>query len=363
MFDYYYGNEAEQFSFLRVPMFLITDKTFSDLSSDAKLLYSLMLNRIGLSVRNGWLDEKNRVYIIFTLEEAKECLKCANDKCSRTFKELEDIGLICRKKRGMGKPAITYVKNFVSDIEEDVSEENFDEECSEPVDKPSEIKTSENQKSRLPKNRSQDSAKSEVLTTENRKSRLPKNRTLDSAKSEAIKTDIIKTDFKKTENIETDVEKIYQSYPSIAPEEKFFAQENFFGDEMEKIERKPTKEIFSERKNCLERVKANISFDILKEKYSDCGGLAEEIAEMITDVIMGLRKVYVSGKIIPQRLAAEKFLQLEYQHAEYVINSISELDHKICKPDAYICTALYNALFTLGISTFAGFTASTGIRL
>lgn len=355
MFDYYYGNEAKQFSFLQVPMFLITDKIFSDLSSDAKLLYSLMLNRIGLSVRNGWLDEKNRVYIIFTHDEARQCMNCGGDKCVKIFKELEEIGLIVRKNRGMGRPALIYVKNFVSDIETPTESE----------EETAEFKTSEKPNSRLRESRTQDFGKTEVKTSEKPNSRLPKNRTQDFGKSEAIKTDIIKTDFKKTDCIETDVEK-YQSYPSIAPEEKFFAQENFFGDEMDRVDRtdrKPTKGIFSERKNCLERVKANISFDILKEKYSDCGRLADEIAEIITDVIMGLRKVYVSGKIIPQRLAAEKFLQLEYQHAEYVINSISELDHEICKPDAYICTALYNALFTLDISTFAGFTASTGMRL
>lgn len=119
----------------------------------------------------------------------------------------------------------------------------------------------------------------------------------------------------------------------------------------------------AKEKKCLEMVKANVDFDLLKEKYANCGELAEEIAEIIADVIMGQRKVYVSGKVVPERLAAEKFSELEYEHAEYVIDSIAQLDHDIRKPDAYICTALYNAAYTLNISTFAGFTASTGMRL
>ncbi len=110
MFDFYYGNEAEQFTFLRVPKFLFTDSTFAAMSSDTKILYSIMLDRMSLSIRSGWLDEENRVYIMYTLEEAQTNMNCGHDKCSKVFAELEKIGLIFRKKRGMGRPALIYVK-------------------------------------------------------------------------------------------------------------------------------------------------------------------------------------------------------------------------------------------------------------
>lgn len=64
-FDYYYGIEAEQFSFYRVPRLLIKDERFKGLSNDAKLLYGLMLDRMSLSMKNGWLNDENRAYIIF----------------------------------------------------------------------------------------------------------------------------------------------------------------------------------------------------------------------------------------------------------------------------------------------------------
>ena len=67
-FDYYYGIEAEQFSFYRVPRLLIKDERFKGLSSDAKLLYGLMLDRMSLSMKNGWLDDENRAYIIYTVD-------------------------------------------------------------------------------------------------------------------------------------------------------------------------------------------------------------------------------------------------------------------------------------------------------
>ena len=79
-FDYYYGVEAEQFSFYRVPRMLIKDSHFKSLSSDAKLLYGLMLDRMALSLKNGWVDEDGRVFIYYTVESIMEALTCGNKK-------------------------------------------------------------------------------------------------------------------------------------------------------------------------------------------------------------------------------------------------------------------------------------------
>ena len=114
-FDYYYGIEAEQFSFYRVPRLLIKDERFKGLSSDAKLLYGLMLDRMSLSMKNGWLDDENRAYIIYTVDAIMEDLGCAKATCVKIMKELDTengIGLIEKKRRGLGKPDIIYVKNF-----------------------------------------------------------------------------------------------------------------------------------------------------------------------------------------------------------------------------------------------------------
>ena len=116
-FDYYYGIEAEQFSFYRVPRLLIKDTRFKELSSDAKLLYGLMLDRLALSIKNGWLDEENRGYIHYTLDNIMEDLGCAREKCAKVIAELDSkkgIGLIEKKRQGLGKPDIIYVKNFAT---------------------------------------------------------------------------------------------------------------------------------------------------------------------------------------------------------------------------------------------------------
>ena len=112
--DYYYGTEAEQYSFYRVPKTLLTDPRYKGVSIEAKVLYGLLLDRMSLSVRNGWMDKDRRVYIYFTQEDAMTLMSCGKDKATRLFWELDQggIGLIERKKQGQGRPTRIYVKNF-----------------------------------------------------------------------------------------------------------------------------------------------------------------------------------------------------------------------------------------------------------
>lgn len=103
-FDYYYGAEAEQFSFYRVPRMLIKDENFKGLSSDAKLHCGLMLDRMSLSIKNGWFDNDNRAYIIYTIDNIMEDLGCGKDKAVKVVAELDQkkgIGLIEKVRRGL----------------------------------------------------------------------------------------------------------------------------------------------------------------------------------------------------------------------------------------------------------------------
>lgn len=152
-FDYYYGAEAEQFSFYRVPRMLIKDENFKGLSSDAKLLYGLMLDRMSLSIKNGWFDNHNRAYIIYTIDNIMEDLGCGKDKAVKVVAELDlkkGIGLIEKVRRGLGKPDLIYVKNFINSKKEAI---NTDE--STEVGK-TEIKKLEKSKSRSRENRNQE---------------------------------------------------------------------------------------------------------------------------------------------------------------------------------------------------------------
>ena len=164
--DYFYGTEAEQYTFYRIPKVLFTDPGFRRITADAKILYGLMLDRMGLSIRNNWLDEQERVFIYFTLEEAMDAMCCGHNKAVSLFTELDKVGLIERKKQGQGRPTKIYVKNFIR--------------------------------------------KEEVKTSENRKSALPESGTLDFRKSDTINTDKNKTDLSDTDP---------SIYPAVRPPE------------------------------------------------------------------------------------------------------------------------------------------------
>ena len=115
MYDYFYGAESEQFSFYRIPKVLFTEERFKNISAEAKVLYSFLLDRMSLSAKNGWQDKENRVYIIFTIEDIMEAMGCADQKAGKLLYELESkCRLIERKRQGLGKPNLIYVKNFVT---------------------------------------------------------------------------------------------------------------------------------------------------------------------------------------------------------------------------------------------------------
>ena len=155
--DYFYGQAGELFSFFRIPKALFQEQRFQNLSTDAKTLYGILLDRMSLSVKNEWFDKQGRVFIIFTIEDVKRALCCADNKATKLLRELENFGLIERKRRGLGKPSLVYVKNFSSDLSNE------------------RVQNRENHESGSPKNACQDPPKSRC--NKNKKSKTERNNT------------------------------------------------------------------------------------------------------------------------------------------------------------------------------------------
>ena len=176
-FDYFHGAQTETFSFYRFPRQLIKGAEFKRLSTAAKLLYGLLLDRMGLSMKNGWFDDLGRVYIYYTVDEITEDLCCSYGKACKLLAELDTekgIALIERKKQGQGKPTRIYVKNFLE------AQPTPSEEPSEPME---------------PEERKQDCCKTEFKKFHNEKLRLFKMGSLESQKANTNYIDINYTDF------------------------------------------------------------------------------------------------------------------------------------------------------------------------
>ena len=327
--DYYYGIEAEQFSFYRVPRLLIKDDRFRKLSSDAKLLYGLMLDRMSLSMKNEWFDDENRAYIIYTIDSIMEDLGCAKEKAVKVLAELDSvkgIGLVEKVRRGLGKPDIIYVKNFAS------LAENMDEKKAANTDEITEVGKSNFWKS---ENRTSGSQKTELQ--EVRKSNIRKSENQTSGSSEIEPQEVGESNPNYTNYNQTNSNQTEESY--INP----FNQSETAELKDDAIDMRNTTQSY------INLIKDNISYDH-HMKYDGYGkrDLYDELFQVICEVVCVNRKtVRIAGDDYPYELVKSRFLKLDSSHLEYVIGCMQNTTTKITNIKAYMITALYNAPSTI----------------
>ena len=304
-YGYYYGNEADQYTFYRLPKALFANTRYKDLSDGAKILYGLMLDRMSLSIKNGWTDEQDRVYIIFTLEDVQEYMNCKHEKGVKMLAELDTVkgvGLIERVRQGQGKPAITYVRKFFEAAE---------------------VLTSENQKSGIP---------------DLPKSRLPKNRSQDIRKSETNKNDSNNNDFS-----DTDSNNIH-SIPIHSPDPLPFA-----GGAAAPPERNGTETAsMSAFEIYREIIRENIEYDIMVERYPYDKDRINEITDLMLETVCTAKKTLrIAGDDYPAELVKAKFLKLHSGHLEFVLDCLKKNTTDIRNIKKYMLAVLFNAPSTI----------------
>lgn len=355
-FDYYYGIEAEQFSFYRVPRLLIKDVRFKGLSSDAKLLYGLMLDRMALSMKNEWFDEENRAYIHYTIENIMEDLGCARATCVKVLAELDSkkgIGLIEKKRQGLGKPDIIYVKNFVVAEQDTASQDK--EEKQENIDSSTEV---QNLNFRKFKKQTSESPENEISEIQKPDSHKFNNNTYRSSKSEL--QEIQKTDFQRfkkqtsgsSENELAEVQKPNPNYNNINYTNNSYTNPIYPSSEKQEKEEKQKAEGMDRMDNTetyIQIIRKNIDYEH-HMKYNEWQdrALYDELYELICEIVCVKRKtVKVNGEDYPYELVKAKFLKLNSSHLQYVIDSMQNTTTKIGNIRAYMVTALYNAPNTM----------------
>ena len=294
VFDYFYGQESEMHAFYRIPKLLFTNDYFENLSSDAKILYGLMLDRMSLSQKNKWLDPQNRAYIIYSQAEAMEMLRCKKNKAIGLFRELEEIGLVERKKQGQGNPDRLYLKDFVQN---ESAEQKFEKQTSEETKEISEV------------------GKTNFKRFENPTYRGLKNQLLEVGKTNPNYNNINNTDkviiTDHISSMEPDANDEYEAYAEI--------------------------------------IRENLSLDIMLERYPDEKEIIEGIYDLILETVLcKTDTIWIAKNQYPTNLVRSKFLKLNNLHLEYVMGCMKDNTTKIRSIKKYLLTALFNAPSTMG---------------
>ena len=301
-FEYYYGTDAEQFNFFRLPKKLIRDKQFEQLSSDAKILYGVLLDRMTLSIKNKWLDEENRIYIIYTIEEIAEEFSCSKRKAIMLLNDLERNGLLEKKRQGLGKPNLLYVKNFNQKVE----------------------------------------VKKSVYTPKKEKQG---ERRVFSEVQEYAPQEVQQCAFQEVQN-------------PTPQEVKAFTPQNNKTDYNQNIYNlsihQSKKEGWIDRSMILKTVRGRTEYDILVHDCPTERNRIDEIIELITDILC-YKGTYltVNGAEIRREEVQDRFKKLNMRHIRYVLNCLNTNGSKIRNIRSYLITCLYNAPVTIDTYYYA----------
>ena len=378
-FDYFTGVEAEQYSFYRVPKVLFTESCFKTLSCEAKVLYGLMLDRMSLSIKNRWLDSEDRVYIIFTVEEIAELMNCGTQKAVKLVKELDSsngIGLIEKKRLGLGKPNVIYVKNFMirevpdqkptgncADLQSEQedhkkiadlqSKQKRHKECAD-LQQEAENKgktgislNCENHHSGVVKTTIQDYGESQFQNNENHNSRMvettnpefPESQFQNSENHHSGIVEITNPEYPKSQSNNTDINKTEnnKTESSNILSNLIYPEKERMIDEIE------------QRNTYREIIRENISYECFQNDTPHAREEVDELVELMVEVMLmpDKGKIRIAGEDKLVSLVKSQFMKLTHAHIEYVCLCLDKNTTKVGNIKSYLLTALYNSVLTI----------------
>lgn len=370
-FSYYYGKEADQFSFIRIPKLLLTHEAFSSLSIQSKVLFGVLLDRMSLSMKNGWLDQENRVYIIYQIQEIQDDLGFSKKKAMDYLNELEQIGLIEKRRRGLGLPSILYVKSIMSGIQDADASDNAADEDTEPVD----LGTSRSVD--LGTSESADEGECEAdITGEKLQNCLDEAPSTEKRTGSGVKSMVKTGVFPKNASRGVDLgtsrgvdlgtsrsidsgtsrsaEIALQEVPVRAPLKNNTKTNNTYRSDIESnlivsteagdVMRSDASRTEAYRK----MIRENIEYDILLQQYPYDRELLDGIMDIILEVIVNQSSsMRIASATYPTELVKSRFLKLDSRHIQYVIDCFNGNTTKVGNIKKYLMTALFNAPSTL----------------
>ena len=360
-FDYYYGAQAEQFNFIRIPKSMIVDPMFADLSVNAKLLYGVLLDRMNLSMKNKWFDSENRVYIIYQISEIMEDFNFSKKTAVRYLNEIEDFGLVEKKRRGLGLPSLLYVKNFIvlqdhsepddTDFNDKTEYDNLSENMENFVGKEQETSrgvetyTSRSVDMETSKGVEQETLRgvgtytSESVDVETSKGvRQVTLRGVKSTLQEVTekdplinKTNNSNTNMNNTDLSNTKTNNTILSNPAVKQAiDKMGREEESDFDKYKKL------------------VKENIDYDVLIDRHYIEKSIIDGMVNLIVETMISENDyIVISSTKFPKETVKSRFSKLDISHIEYVLECMNHNTTKIKNIKKYLLAALYNAPTTI----------------
>lgn len=316
-FHYFQGMECDMYSFYRIPKLLFTSEYFKNLSCEAKVLYGLMLDRMSLSIKNRWFDEEDRAYIFFSVEEIMEMLNCGRNKAVNCLKELDQekgIGLIEKRRIGLGKTNVIYVKNFsLTEYPDEPAIFDSEETPENVAERKENTETEIEEYAKKEPEKPVNTQKFEKQTSGSLKNKL----------QEVSKTNCNNTEYNNTEFSEN------ESYQYLSEQEK--------GKGKDRIQ---------ERNEYRQLIHDNIEYEILCQSYGT--GRVEELVELMLDAICSTKPYQqINGEAVPTQVVKSRLLKVGYEHIQYVFFSLDRSTSKVKNIRQYMLTVLYNAPATI----------------
>ncbi|MGN8818477.1 DUF6017 domain-containing protein [Oribacterium sp. HCP28S3_H8] len=333
-YDYFYGAAgASQYAFFRIPKLLVRGEQFHDISTDAKLLYGLMLDRLQLSIKNRWFDEDDRVYIVYTIEDIMEDLNCGNQKAVKTLGELEKkAGLIIKKRRGLGKPSIIYVLNFYSARHNKHGRTGWDDDAGTSGGQDEDHESVDSVDRDIQKFENHISEVDGIIT---RKCEKHMSGNVMPASFEMCESKCNKNNQNKTEISNNNL------INPIVENEKLSA------DDWQNTKSDGSDEM-AERRKYESYLWEHLGMDGLLITHKYRGEMLKEIFNIILDTITSKsRYIRCAGEDKPAEVVKAQFMKLDMSHIEYVIGSLDSNILDIRNIKAYLITTLYNAPLTI----------------
>lgn len=365
-FDYYYGAQAEQFNFIRIPKSMIVDPIFADLSVNAKLLYGVLLDRMNLSMKNRWFDSENRVYIIYQISEIMEDFNFSKKTAVRYLNELEDFGLVEKKRRGLGLPSLLYVKNFIvlqdhsepddTDFNDKTEYDNLSEYMEnfvgteQETSRGAETYTSRSVDMETSKGVKQETLRGEgtytsgsvdvetskgvrQITSRGVKSTLQEVTEKDPLinKTNNSNTNMNNTDLSNTKTNNTKESNTILSNPVVKQAiDKMGREEESDFDKYKKL------------------VKENIDYDVLIDRHYIEKSIIDGMVNLIVETMISENDyIVISSTKFPKETVKSRFSKLDISHIEYVLECMNHNTTKIKNIKKYLLAALYNAPTTI----------------